>query len=240
VGLPAENAGARASDGDRADATVRLRDALLDGRLGLQEFEQRLALALRSRTAAELDDLLCDLPEQAAALPPLASWSRRSLALVLDHVILLPLILLIGLASVPAAVLSAPVLAVGYFTLAHGGRSGRSVGERVCGIAVRSDPHRTHVARRATYGQAFGRAVMLYVFGALSSMGIGAINFLWPLWDVKRQTWHDKVAGTIVVRADALDLDRGRWLRRVHRALRGPGRTREPQIHENRLPFRAH
>ena len=239
MGLPAENAGARASDDDRAAATARLRGALLDGRLVLPEFEHRLGLALRSRTAAELDGLLADLPEQAAGLPPLASWSRRSLALILDHVLLLPLILLIGLASVPAAVLVAPILAVGYFTLAHGGRSGRSVGERVCGIAVRSDPHRSHVARRATYGQAFGLAVMLYVFGALSPMGIGAINFLWPLWDVKRQTWHDKVAGTIVVRADALDLDRGRWLRRVRRWLRGPGRTCEPQVHENRLPFPA-
>ena len=58
---------------------------------------------------------------------------------------------------------------------------------------------------------------MLYVFGGLSFIGVGAVNFLWPLWDVKRQSWHDKVAGTIVVRADALELDRGRWSRRIRR-----------------------
>lgn len=233
MGLPAEHAGARASDDDRAAAVARLRGALLDGRLALPEFEQRLALALRSRTAHDLDALLVDLPERAEVTPPLASWTRRSLALVIDHVLLLPLLLLIALASLPAAVLAAPVVALGYFTLAHGGRSGRSVGERACGIAVRSDPHRSHVARRATYGQAFGRALMLYVFGGLSFVGIGAIDFLWPLWDVKRQAWHDKVAGTIVVRADALELDRGRWSRRIRRWWRSL--CAPPDV--RRLPF---
>jgi uncharacterized RDD family membrane protein YckC len=228
VGLPA-----RASDDDRAAASARLRNALLDGRLAVPEFEQRVELALRSRTVRDLEGLLADLPERAEAVPPLASWSRRSLALVVDHLLLLPVLLLIALVSVPAAVLAAPVLALGYFTLAHGGRSGRSVGERMCGIAVRSDPHRSGVARRATYGQAFGRAVMLYVFGGLSFMGVGAINFLWPLWDIQRQAWHDKVAGTIVVRADALELDRGRWLRRIRHwwaSLNAPPDVR-------RLPF---
>jgi uncharacterized RDD family membrane protein YckC len=231
VGLPA-----RASDDDRAATSVRLRSALLDGRLALPEFEQRVELAFRSRTVHELDGLLADLPERAEVLPPLASWSRRSLALVIDHVLLLPVLMLIGVASVPAAVLAAPVLALGYFTFAHGGRSGRSIGERACGIAVRSDPQRSGVARRATYGQAFGRAAMVYVFGGLSFMGVGAINFLWPLWDVKRQAWHDKVAGTIVVRADALELDRGRWSKRVRRwwhSLCAPPDTR-------RLPFPPH
>jgi hypothetical protein len=42
VGLPA-----RASDDDRAAASVRLRNALLDGQLALPEFEQRVELALR-------------------------------------------------------------------------------------------------------------------------------------------------------------------------------------------------
>jgi uncharacterized RDD family membrane protein YckC len=228
VGLPA-----RASDDDRAAASVRLRNALLDGQLALPEFEQRVELALRSRTVGDLDALVADLPERAEVVPPLAGWTRRSVALAIDHVLLLPFLLLIALASPSAALLAAPVLALGYFTLAHGGRSGRSVGERACGIAVRSDPHRSHVARRATYGQAFGRAVMLYVFGSLAFIGVGAINFLWPLWDVKRQAWHDKVAGTIVVRADALELDRGSWGRRIRRWWRSL--CAPPDV--RRLPF---
>lgn len=215
---------------------MRLRGALLDGRLELPEFEERLDRALRSHSVVQLDALVADLPDRAEVMPPLAGWTRRSAALAIDHVLLLPLLLLVGLASVFAALLAAPVLALGYFTVAHGSRSGRSIGERLCGIAVRSDSHRSHVARRATYGQAFGRAVMLYVFGGLSFIGVGAVNFLWPLWDVKRQAWHDKVAGTIVVRADALELERGRWSKRFRRwwhSLCAPPDTR-------RLPFPPH
>lgn len=223
MGLPAA---ARASDGDRAAAAARLRAALLDGRLALDEFEQRVGFALSSRTAGDLDALVADLPERENALPPLAGWTRRSLALGLDHVLLLLPLLAVALVSPVAAVLLFPVLALAYFTAAHGGRSGRTIGERACGIAVRSDPDRSHVARRATYGQAFGRAVMVYVFGGLSFFGVGVLNFVWPLWDVKRQAWHDKVAGTIVVRAEALELDRGRWSRRlrrwIDRVVRGP------------------
>jgi uncharacterized RDD family membrane protein YckC len=231
VGLPA-----RASDDDRAAAASRLRNALLDGRLALPEFEERVELALRSRTHDELHRLFADLPERAHVLPPLASWWRRTAALALDHVLLVLPLLAIGLASPLAAMLLSPFVALGYFTWAHGGRSGRTIGERACGIAVRSDPHVSRVARRATYGQAFGRALMLYVFGGLSFFGgIGALNFLWPLWDVKRQAWHDKIAGTVVVRADALELDRGRWLRRLRRWLRY-----EQHIPAGRLPFPKH
>jgi uncharacterized RDD family membrane protein YckC len=52
---------------------------------------------------------------------------------------------------------------------------------------------------------------------------------------VKRQAWHDKIAGTVVVRADALELDRGRWLRRLRRWLRY-----EQHIPAGRLPFPKH
>lgn len=29
----------------------------------------------------------------------------------------------------------------------------------------------------------------------------GLLDVLWPLWDGKRQTLHDKIAGTVVVEA---------------------------------------
>ena len=53
-------------------------------------------------------------------------------------------------------------------------------------------------------GQAFGRAVMTYVFGVLFFLG-GFLDGVWALWDVRRQAWHDKVAGTIVVRKERSD-----------------------------------
>ncbi len=27
------------------------------------------------------------------------------------------------------------------------------------------------------------------------------LGYLWMLWDVNKQTWHDKIAGTLVVKA---------------------------------------
>jgi hypothetical protein len=52
----------RASDGDREAAAARLNEAVGDGRLTLQEFSERLALAYAARTRGELTPLTADLP----------------------------------------------------------------------------------------------------------------------------------------------------------------------------------
>jgi hypothetical protein len=52
----------RASDLDREQVAERLRKAAAEGRLLAEEFEQRLAHALRARTYGELDPLVADLP----------------------------------------------------------------------------------------------------------------------------------------------------------------------------------
>ena len=97
------------------------------------------------------------------------------------------------------AVISLP-LSLTYFTFAHGSRRGQTIGDAVNRIAVRSDALRTGVGGRASYGQAFGCAMMIAVFLAFFVVGGCCLDFLWPLWDRRRQAWHDKVAGTIVVR----------------------------------------
>lgn len=58
--------GMRASDADRAAAAQRLRVALDEGRLDLGEYDERLQRAYASKTYAELDSLLADLPAPAA------------------------------------------------------------------------------------------------------------------------------------------------------------------------------
>ena len=45
-------------------------------------------------------------------------------------------------------------------------------------------------------GRAFGR----YLFKSLISGTVCYLGYLWMLWDSKRQTWHDKVANSVVVR----------------------------------------
>jgi uncharacterized RDD family membrane protein YckC len=211
VGHPARAGAFRLSDADRKIVVGMLRAAWLEGRLGLAEFEQRVSAAVAARTYAEADALVADLPQPEPPLPLLAGWWRRSAALAVDHVLLVAAILPLAALVGGVAVLAVPMLGVAYFTLAHGSRSGRTIGERIFGIAVRSA--RAHGGRRATHGEALGRALVLYVALGMFLWG-GVLNFLWPLWDAKRQAWHDKAADTVVVRAPSYPFERRRWLRR--------------------------
>jgi Domain of unknown function (DUF1707) len=57
----------RASDAEREQAVALLQRSFADGRLTLDELEERVAAAYAARTRAELSDLTADLP---AAEPP--------------------------------------------------------------------------------------------------------------------------------------------------------------------------
>ncbi|MFB6562449.1 DUF1707 domain-containing protein [Streptomyces sp. NPDC056400] len=76
----------RASDADRDRVAERLRDAVAEGRLDMEEFEERLDAAYKSRTYAELEPLTRDLPAPAGGplggpvAPPTAAaepWTGR-------------------------------------------------------------------------------------------------------------------------------------------------------------------
>ncbi|MFE1177317.1 DUF1707 domain-containing protein [Streptomyces sp. NPDC058773] len=76
----------RASDTDRERVAEILRDALAEGRLAMEEFDERLDAAYRARTYGELEPLTADLPAAAQAPAPLslrkesgatAAWSER-------------------------------------------------------------------------------------------------------------------------------------------------------------------
>ncbi|MFI6004556.1 DUF1707 domain-containing protein [Streptomyces sp. NPDC051366] len=75
----------RASDADRERVVERLRDAVAEGRIDMEEFEERLEAAYTSRTYAELEPLTRDLPAVAGAVgrptapaaSPDSSWPAR-------------------------------------------------------------------------------------------------------------------------------------------------------------------
>jgi hypothetical protein len=58
-----EHPALRASDAERDQVVVRLRDASAEGRLTLEEFMERMARAYEARTHAELEHLMRDLPD---------------------------------------------------------------------------------------------------------------------------------------------------------------------------------
>lgn len=74
-----DNSAKRASDADRERVVERLREAAADGRLDLDEFEERMGTAYQARTYGELDRLTTDLPDTADdALPEVAGQRRET------------------------------------------------------------------------------------------------------------------------------------------------------------------
>ncbi len=69
--------------------------------------------------------------------------------------------------------------------------TGATVGKMALGIQVVDDA----AGRSPGLGKAFIRTLMRTVSGA--ALGLG---YLWALWDREGKTWHDRVAGTSVVR----------------------------------------
>jgi class 3 adenylate cyclase len=66
----------RVADADRDRTVTLLREHVVDGRLTLDEFSERVGLALRARTRGDLDTAMSDLP--AVAVPQEASTRRTA------------------------------------------------------------------------------------------------------------------------------------------------------------------
>jgi hypothetical protein len=72
----------RVGDAERDATAARLRESYAQGRLTLDEFNERLSAALAATTMRELDQLTWDLPHAAGPSPPLpqgtpgGGWQR--------------------------------------------------------------------------------------------------------------------------------------------------------------------
>lgn len=54
----------------------------------------------------------------------------------------------------------------------------------------------------------WGRAIIRESVGKLISYFVFCLGFVWSLWDKKKQTWHDKMVGTVVVQTEELSSGR--------------------------------
>ena len=88
-------------------------------------------------------------------------------------------------ASIPAAI---------YYAAMNGSRRGQTVGKMALGIAVRD----ARTGGPIGFWRALGRNLITVVFEALFSIPY-ILDSLAPLWDARRQAWHDKVAHSVVV-----------------------------------------
>jgi uncharacterized RDD family membrane protein YckC/cytoskeletal protein CcmA (bactofilin family) len=110
-----------------------------------------------------------------------AGFWRRFLAALLDMILLGLLIPVIGPFIIPIAVV--------YF-VAMWTWKGTTVGSIVMGLKlIRTD------GRPVNFAVALVRSL-----SSIFSAFVLFLGFLWAAWDREKQTWHDKIAGTIVVR----------------------------------------
>ena len=66
---------------------------------------------------------------------------------------------------------------------------GTTIGGSICGLrVVRLD------GRAIDWPTAIARAL-----GAFLSMVVAGLGFIWVVFDTELQSWHDKIAGTVVV-----------------------------------------
>jgi len=155
---------------------------------------------------------------------PFATWGTRLGGYLIDVVIFIPVLFILALLFRHTHVLTVhfnmrtngvqrrrtfsllSVLLTGladlvYGTILCGGRRGQTVGMMAVGIRVVRDTSYDVVG----YGRAFGRALVEQLFRLLGSATIilgvvWVLDMLFPLWDKKRQTLHDKIATTVVLR----------------------------------------
>jgi uncharacterized RDD family membrane protein YckC len=86
------------------------------------------------------------------------------------------------------------IINYGYYTYMEGRPQGQTLGKMALGIRVYD------FARGGPIG--YGRAFVRQIAQILSAVVL-LLGYLWMLWDREKQTWHDKIAGSVVVPVDA-------------------------------------
>ena len=93
-----------------------------------------------------------------------------------------------------AAIVISIVGSLAYYVVMEGGPTAATVGKMAMHITVRDASTWTPIG----YGRALGRRLLGMVLWWLLLIP-GLLDVLSPLWDGRRQTWHDKAVNSVVV-----------------------------------------
>jgi uncharacterized RDD family membrane protein YckC len=122
---------------------------------------------------------------------PRASFGRRLVALIVDSVLVgVVAIALIVIFDTAAGYGLTILVGLAYYALLEGGPKGQTVGKMALGIRV------IDFSTGGPIG--YPRGVLRYVGRIVSSIPF-YLGYFWMLWDKEKQTWHDKIATTVVV-----------------------------------------
>jgi uncharacterized RDD family membrane protein YckC len=132
----------------------------------------------------------------SGASGPRASFGQRLLAAIVDFfVLLIPSIILFVIFKQGAAYQAlSTLMSLAYFTYFEGGASGQTVGKKALGIRVYDFREGGPIG--------YGRGLLRQIGKYLSAIPL-FLGYFWMLWDKEKQCWQDKIAGSVVVPADA-------------------------------------
>ncbi|MCM8773068.1 MAG: RDD family protein [Candidatus Omnitrophica bacterium] len=75
------------------------------------------------------------------------------------------------------------------------GKFGATLGKMIVGIKIADEN-----GNKISYGTAFVREVVVKNVIYCIIFFIAWLGYLWAIWDKRKQTWHDKIARTIVIK----------------------------------------
>ena len=129
---------------------------------------------------------------------PRASFGRRLVAAIIDGILLGVVGAIFYAISRTLGYVVQLLLTIAYLTYLEGSPSGQTVGKKAMGIRVID----FSTGGAIGYGRAFVRWIARILSGIVCLLG-----YLWMLWDKEKQTWHDKLATTVVVPTSAYPVE---------------------------------
>jgi uncharacterized RDD family membrane protein YckC len=118
-------------------------------------------------------------------------FGTRALALIVDLVALIVIALVLLRITAGRSAIVQPLVVILYFVLFTGLR-GQTPGKQLVGIRV---------VTRGGKVPGLWRAVLREVIGKSISGIVILLGYVWVAFNAHRQGWHDKIAGTYVVKA---------------------------------------
>jgi uncharacterized RDD family membrane protein YckC len=131
---------------------------------------------------------------------PRASFGIRFVAYLIDVVIIIIFqIILIAILGRMAGQGLGTLASIAYLTYFEGSPSGQSPGKRAMNIRVID----FETGGSIGFSKALIRNIVRLASGIVCLLG-----YLWMLWDKEKQTWHDKVAASVVVPTSDYPVDK--------------------------------
>jgi len=96
-----------------------------------------------------------------------------------------------GLLLAGIAIGALGVIVIGLLYISHLGKTGQTWGRKIVGVKVVTKDTGAPLG----FARALGRTLIEQTIS-----GICFLGFLWMLWDKDKQTWHDKIVNSVVVK----------------------------------------